>query len=116
MTRRTARLAVPMLLLSALTGCVGSAGEPHTLVLSATGTAALENVTYTVGGETVEEKTATLPWEKTFQIRSGKWDLVIRHRAGDVQAIATVDGKLLTQGAGGGTGTGQVQLSGSIDD
>jgi hypothetical protein len=105
-----------MLLLTALAGCVGAPREPHTLVLSVTGTATLENVTYLVNGRTVEEKTATLPWEKTFQIRSGKWNLMIRHGDGDIEAFATVDGKLVTQGAGGGTGTGQVQVSGTIGD
>ncbi|MGW4461238.1 hypothetical protein [Micromonospora sp. NPDC004704] len=140
----TARLAVSMLLLTALAGCTeapGESGTPgasasatdaplesptsapatevpraaHTLVLSMTGTAKLENVSYEVNGEAVEEKAATLPWEKTFRIESGSWKLVVRHGSGDVRAVATVDGKLFTQGAGGGDGTGQLQLSGSID-
>ncbi|RKR90426.1 hypothetical protein BDK92_4799 [Micromonospora pisi] len=131
MTPPAARFAVSMLLITALAGCGDTSAEPrtpapssstmdapretHILVLSATGTATLENVRYVVNGETVEETTARLPWEKTFQIESGSWELVIRHGAGDVRAVATVDGNLFTQGAGGGDGTGQLQLSGSID-
>jgi hypothetical protein len=81
-----------------------------------TGTATLEQVSYEVNGETVEEKAATLPWEKTFRIESGAWKLVVRHSDGNVRAIATLDGSLFTQGAGSGDGTGQLQLSGSIDE
>lgn len=134
MTPRAARLAVSMLLLTALAGCSDASPEPatpiplttsasateapreaHTVVLSATGTATLESVSYEINGETVEEKAATLPWEKTFQIESGSWKLMIRHTDGEVRAIATVDGQLFTQSAGGGDGVGQLQLSGSID-
>ncbi|WP_326560742.1 hypothetical protein [Micromonospora sp. NBC_01796] len=139
----TARLAVSILLLAAVAGCTDTSPETrapgapasatdaplepsiqatsapsreaHTLVLSMTGTARLENVSYEVNGEAVEEKAAKLPWEKTFRIESGSWKLVVRHGSGDVRAVATVDGKLFTQGAGGGDGTGQLQLSGSID-
>lgn len=94
------------------------AGDPVILLLTATGTARVQSLTYEVGDEKGTETSAKLPWRKTFTLYAGdepqNWKLVINHSDGDVRAIARINGRVVTQGAGGGTGTGTVTLSGRI--
>jgi hypothetical protein len=89
--------------------------EPHSLVYSATGTAAVTSVTYELDGRKTTERSVSLPWRKVVEVPAdGKrhtWSLVIKHRSGRVELVALFDGSVAGQTKGqvsGGTGTASV--------
>jgi hypothetical protein len=130
-TRRVKRRQVALgLLLIALAGCGPSQEttpsstatpeqETHSLVLTATGTAQVTSLTYTLDGRVVRTGPATLPWEETVAIpadgRKRKWALEAEFGPGDVTLVATVDGQLFSQSSGGGDGpNGNVSIDGDL--
>ena len=94
------------------------AREPHILVFTAEGTATVDSLTYVVDGETVRERSVSLPWRKSLTVpadgRVREWQLTARIRAGDVRLVAYLDGRVSTQSGAGGTGSGTASLAGSI--
>jgi hypothetical protein len=93
--------------------------EAHSLVLTATGTAQVTSLTYTLDGRVVRTGPATLPWEETVDIpadgRKRTWALEAEFGPGDVTLVATVDGQLLSQSSGGGDGpNGNVSIDGDL--
>jgi hypothetical protein len=93
--------------------------EAHSLVLTATGTAQVTLLTYTLDGRVVRTGPATLPWEETVAIpadgRKRTWALEAEFGPGDVTLVATVDGQLLSQSSGGGDGpNGNVSIDGDL--
>lgn len=71
--------------------------QPHKLEIKIAGTAVLTTLTYTIDGETMEEKNVKLPWSHTFDFapHSGKhvYNIIMRSGGGEVNATATVDGQ-----------------------
>jgi hypothetical protein len=135
--------SVPMtaLLVAALAGCGGTAApsaepspapsasapvapspspsvalrEPHNLVLTATGTAAVTSVTYELDGRKSTQRSVSLPWRKVVEVpadgKRHKWSLTMKHRSGRVELVAIFDGTVTGQASGrvrGGTGTASV--------
>jgi hypothetical protein len=94
------------------------ARDPHTLVFTAEGTATVDSLTYVVDGETVRERSVSLPWRKSLTVpadgRVREWRLTARIRGGDVALVAYLDGRVSTRSMAGGTGTGTASLAGSI--
>lgn len=92
--------------------------EPHILVLSATGTATIESLTYTLDREQVTLRSVRPPWRETLTVQPDgawhDWNLSVRHGAGNLRLVATFDGKVVAVGEGAvsGTGTGSANLSG----
>ncbi|RZS41111.1 hypothetical protein EV193_103429 [Herbihabitans rhizosphaerae] len=143
--RTTATIAAAAALLALLSGCGGDAEPgppvppppgapagsstvdtpppppaepPHTVVIEATGNAAVESITSDVNGQVTEEKAVVLPWRKVLTLPSGKgkqtWRIVAKTAKGNLTMVATVDGRPLTRSSGGGTGTGTISSSGSV--
>src|SRR4051794_29709025 len=117
---RAYRVFVGLLLIT-LTGCGSSPEEqPHVLELTATGTAEIKSLKYTLDGRVVRDGAATLPWSDSVSVPSDgqehTWALQAEHGDGDIELVATVDGQLFTQGSGSGSGgtTGHVSIDGSI--
>ncbi|MGQ0840555.1 hypothetical protein [Actinokineospora sp.] len=100
------------------TSSVPPAREPRILVFTATGTAKVDSITYVLDGQTYEEQAVTLPWRKslTVPVDGGRheWSLTMKHRAGTVEILSILDGKVLTTGYGSGTGTGTASLGGGF--
>lgn len=92
--------------------------EPHILVFTAEGTATVDSLDYVVDGETVRERSVSLPWRKSLTFpadgRVREWQLTARIRGGDVKLVAYLDGRVSTQSRAGGTGSGTASLAGSI--
>lgn len=92
--------------------------EPHILVFTAEGSATVDSLTYVVDGETVRERSVSLPWRKSLTVpadgRVREWQLTAKFRAGDVTLVAYLDGRISTQSRAGGTGSGTASLAGRI--
>lgn len=82
---------------------------PHQLVLDVSGTATVDDLSYTIDGKSTDEHEVTLPWEKTFTFPDGtgrhEWHLTLVNSGGTANATATVDGQLVTTSSGTGGGT-----------
>jgi len=96
-----------------------AAKEPHSLVYSATGTAAVTSITYELDGQPTTLRSVKLPWRKVLEIPAdGKrhdWRVAINHRDGRAELIAIFDGSVVGRSAGqvsGGSGT--VSASGNV--
>ncbi|MET0424819.1 MAG: hypothetical protein ABW046_13135, partial [Actinoplanes sp.] len=78
--------------------------EPHSLVLNATGTAAVTSVTYELDGRKTTDKSVSLPWRKVVEVPAdGKrhvWSLSLKHRSGKVELVAIFDGTVTGQTRG----------------
>jgi hypothetical protein len=121
MFRARAGRVVVGLLLMALSGCGSSSDEqPHVLLLTAEGTAEIKSLKFTLDGRVVRDGAATLPWSESLSLpadgQEHTWALQAEHGDGDLELAATVDGQLLTQGSGSGSGgtTGHVSIDGAI--
>jgi hypothetical protein len=94
--------------------------QPHKLEVKIEGTAVLTTLTYTIDGETREEKNVKLPWSRTFSfpVHSGKhvYNVVMRSGGGEVNATATVDGQPWGQSRGSGDGESNQSLNGDFSD
>jgi hypothetical protein len=94
--------------------------QPHKLELKIEGTAVLTTLTYTIDGETMEEKNIKLPWSRMFSFppHSGKhaYNVVMRSGGGEVNATATVDGQPWGQSRGSGDGESTQTLNGDFSD
>ena len=108
-------------LLFALTACGQETPiepEQHSLVLTASGTAKITSLTYTLDDRVISSGPTTLPWEETISIPADghdhSWALEAKYSNGVVDLAATVDGQLLTQSSGGGTGEGTATIDGEI--
>jgi hypothetical protein len=97
-----------------------SSAQPHKLEIKVEGTAVLTTLTYTIDGETGEEKNVKLPWSRTFSFpsHSGKhaYNVVMRSGGGEVNATATVDGQPWGQSRGSGDGESSQSLNGDFSD
>ncbi|WP_033287867.1 hypothetical protein [Amycolatopsis jejuensis] len=142
--RTTARTAVvPVALLAALTACSSSPApapqpappsssssaapvsepvpdrQPHTLVLNADGSGALQQITYTLDGETKQTGQVKLPWRQSLSVAAdGKphqWTLEITYSgsSGQVEMYSVFDGKESVRTASGGSGSGNSHVTGS---
>jgi len=92
--------------------------QPHILVFSATGDATVQSLNYMLDGRTITVSPATLPWRVSLSV---PWDgarhtysVTMNTASGDVQLLAILDGSVLTQTGGGGTGSGTEDLSGDF--
>jgi hypothetical protein len=94
--------------------------QPHKLEIKIEGTAVLTTLTYTIDGETTEEKNVKLPWSHTFDFapHSGKhvYNIIMRSGGGEVNATATVDGQPWGQSRGSGDGESTQSLNGDFSD
>lgn len=96
------------------------AEQQHKLEIKIEGTAVLTTLTYTIDGETLEEKNVKLPWSHTFSFapHTGKhvYNIVMRSAGGEVNATATVDGQPWGQSRGSGDGESTQSLNGDFTD
>lgn len=92
--------------------------QPHILVFTATGDAAVDSVTYVVDGHSTTDTSVRLPWRVSLDLPADgamhNYSATIKTRAGDVHILCILDGKVQTRSDGGGTGTGTAQLSGGF--
>lgn len=93
--------------------------EVHSLVLTATGTARVTSLTYTLDGRVIRTGPASLPWGETVSVpadgRKRTWALDAEFGAGEVTLAATVNGQPVTQSSGGGEGPdGNVSIDGDL--
>ncbi len=145
MELRTAARTVfaPVALLAALTACSGSPApapapssssaapvkeqvpdrQPHTLVLNATGSGSLKQITYTLDGVTKETGQVKMPWRQSLTVpadgKPHQWTLEITYSgaSGQVDMYSVVDGKESVHTASGGHGnvTGSASIGGSVE-
>ncbi len=94
--------------------------EPHTLVLNATGGAAVTSIKYTLDGELMQEGPVTLPWRKSLSVPADglphSWTLEVEFSgtgSGELELFAIYDGEVTARSGGGASGTGGTQVSGS---
>ncbi|MER6762355.1 MULTISPECIES: hypothetical protein [Amycolatopsis] len=139
-------LLAPVALLAALTACSGSPApapapepvppsssaapakesvpdrQPHTLVLNATGSGSLKQVTYTLDGAAKETGPVKMPWRQSLTVpadgKPHQWTLEITYSgaSGHVEMYSVVDGKESARTASGGSGnvTGSASVGGSV--
>ena len=92
--------------------------QPDSLVLTATGDARIESITYVVDGHSVTVSKATLPWRVTLSIPADgakhNYSATINTASGDIQVFAIVNGAVQSKSTGGGTGEGNTQLAGDF--
>lgn len=92
--------------------------QPHLLVFTATGDAAVDSVTYVVDGHSTSDSSVALPWRVTLDLPADgamhNYAVTMHTRHGDVRILAILDGAVQSSSTGGGTGTGTAQLSGDI--
>jgi hypothetical protein len=92
--------------------------EPHSLVFSATGTAAISSVTYEFDGRKTTERSVSLPWRKVVDVPAdGKrhsWNLTVKHRSGRVELVAFFDGAVTGETKGQTDGTGTASVGGDV--
>ncbi|WP_158684582.1 hypothetical protein [Amycolatopsis orientalis] len=143
--RTSARTAfVPVAFLAAATACSGSPAsppapappsssaapvreqvpdrEPHTLVLNATGSGSLKQVSYTLDGAAKETGPVKMPWRQSLTVpadgKPHQWTLEITYSgaSGHVEMYSVVDGKESVHTASGGSGnvTGSASIGGSV--
>ncbi|GAA3207275.1 MmpS family transport accessory protein [Actinocorallia longicatena] len=108
---------LPLVLLAlVLAGCGGGSGEPepvppakpanalHHVVYRAEGTAPGGTVSFWTAGGVGKEKDAALPWEKSFELKTGSpVSVSITARdAGTVSCSIAVDGKIVERSTGDG--------------
>ncbi|MYW89757.1 hypothetical protein G3I59_03745 [Amycolatopsis rubida] len=133
----------PVALLAALTACSGSPApapaassssaapveervpdrQPHTLVLNATGSGSLKQITYTLDGATQETGPVKMPWRQSLTVpadgKPHQWTLEITYSgaSGEVDMYSVVDGKESVHTASGGHGnvTGSASIGGSLE-
>src|SRR5205807_2112789 len=92
--------------------------QPHILVLTATGDAKVDSISYVVDGKQTDVGATALPWRAplTIPMDGGRheWSLTLHTHAGSVQALGIFDGAVSAQSAGGGTGSGTISVSGDV--
>lgn len=96
--------------------------QPHTLVLNATGSGSLKQVTYTLDGATKETGQVKMPWRQSLTVpadgKPHQWTLEITYSgaSGQVEMYSVVDGKESAHTASGGRGnvTGSASIGGSV--
>jgi len=95
------------------------ATEPHALVLTATGTASVTSITYTLDGRPLQDGRVTLPWRTSLPVpadgRTHTWAMEVEYTGtanDNVDLVATYDGKVTARTLSSATGTGQVSASG----
>ena len=94
----------------------------HVLEVEVTGTAVLTTVEFTLDGQVAEEKSVVLPWNRKVEVPYGggrhEWQVRMAYDGGEMAAVATTDGKLVTRTAGSGSpgSANSANLSGSISD
>ncbi|MFD9737157.1 hypothetical protein [Umezawaea sp. NPDC059074] len=94
----------------------------HVLEVEVTGTAVLTTLEFTLDGKVAKEKGVVLPWNKKVEVPYGggrhEWQVRMEYDGGDMAAVATTDGKLVTQTAGSGSpgSANSANLSGSFSD
>ncbi|MFL6073600.1 MAG: hypothetical protein ACJ73S_09415 [Mycobacteriales bacterium] len=91
--------------------------QPHILVFTATGDAAVDSVTYVVDGKSVTASPASLPWRVSLPLPADgamhNYEVTINVHHGSVQILAILDGTTRSSSNWSGD-TGQAQLSGGI--
>lgn len=94
------------------------ARQPHKLVLTATGKASIQSFTYTLDGKATKGGAARLPWRVSVDVpadgKRHEWSVTITYRKGNVDLMATFNGKVLTTAKGNSTGEGTGGISGSV--
>jgi len=95
------------------------APEPHTLVLTATGTASVTSIRYTLDGRPLQESRVTLPWRAALPVpadgRTHSWTMDVEYTGAandSVDLVATYDGKVTARTLSSANGTGEVMSSG----
>ncbi|WP_406633058.1 hypothetical protein [Amycolatopsis sp. WGS_07] len=94
--------------------------QPHTLVLNATGSGSLKQVTYTLDGAAKETGPVKMPWRQSLTVpadgKPHQWTLEITYSgaSGQVEMYSVVDGKESAHSASGGSGSGNLTGSASI--
>ena len=96
--------------------------QPHTLVLNATGSGSLKQVTYTLDGVAKEAGQVKMPWRQSLTVpadgKPHQWTLEITYSgaSGHVEMYSVVDGKESVHTASGGSGnvTGSASIGGSV--
>lgn len=91
---------------------------PHNLVFSAEGDAEVVSIVYELDGESSTEESVSLPWRKTVEVpadgRQHRWNLTLTHRGGYAELIAIFDGAVTGRTEGSGSGTGTLEVSGTV--
>lgn len=96
--------------------------QPHTLVLNATGSGSLKQVTYTLDGAAKETGPVKMPWRQSLTVpadgKPHQWTLEVTYSgaSGHVEMYSVVDGKesVLTASGGSGNVTGSASVGGSV--
>ena len=95
-----------------------AAREPDNLVLTATGDAHIESVTYVVDGRSVTASSPRLPWRVTLKVPADgarhTYSVTMDTTSGMVDMLAIVNGAVQSKSSGGGTGESTTQLSGDF--
>jgi hypothetical protein len=91
--------------------------QPHILVFTATGDAAVDSVTYVLDGRPVTASSASLPWRVSVPLPADgamhNYAVTMNVRHGSVRMLAILDGA--TQSSSNWSGdTGTAQLAGDI--
>jgi hypothetical protein len=95
------------------------ARQPHSLVLTAEGTGAIDSFTYVLDGKTTRGRKARMPWRQSLDIpadgKRHEWSLTVDFRNGGVDLVAFFNGQEFTRSSGSTSGgTGHVSISGSV--
>ncbi|WP_173068430.1 hypothetical protein [Phytohabitans houttuyneae] len=92
--------------------------QPHILVFTATGTAALTSVTYELDGKSTAVTDRKLPLRLSVDVPSDglrhEWKLTIKHGKGNVELRAIFNGKVVGTSRGSTSGTGTASAGGSV--
>jgi hypothetical protein len=92
--------------------------QPHILVFTATGTATLDSVTYVVDGRSATVPGAALPWRVSVDVPADgamhNYSVTVLSHHGSVDILAIQDGTVTGSSTGDSSGSGTVQLGGSL--
>ncbi|MDQ7908161.1 hypothetical protein RB614_26910 [Phytohabitans sp. ZYX-F-186] len=95
-----------------------AARQPHILVFTATGTARITSLTYTLDGESTKVGVRKLPWRLSVDVPSDglrhEWGVVIEHGKGDVDVRAIFNGNVVGTARGSTSGVGTASTGGSV--
>jgi hypothetical protein len=98
-----------------------AARQPHSLVVTATGTARVTSLTYELDGESTKVGAVKLPWRLSIDVPSDglrhAWSVKLTHGKGNVEVRAIFDGKVVGTAIGSttsDTGTGTASTSGTV--
>ncbi|WP_158553909.1 hypothetical protein [Micromonospora deserti] len=94
------------------------ARQPHRLVLTATGTARVDTLSFVLDGQATDGRSVRLPWRRSVDVpadgKPHEWSLTVTYRKGDVDLVAIFNDRVVARGSGSSSGTGTANVGGSV--